>query len=128
MARTGRPKKEIQAEAFEKLCSIMCTEEEIADFFDCSISTINRWAKRTYGGTFEDIYKKFSVRGKISLRRYQFKLAETNAGMAIFLGKNYLGQKDAVQESNQEAINTMRAILEENRKHAEYIYSNEKTE
>jgi hypothetical protein len=30
----------------------------------------------------------------MSLRRAQFKLAETNASMAIFLGKQYLGQKD----------------------------------
>ena len=28
------------------------------------------------------------------LRRSQFKLAEKNAAMAIFLGKQYLGQKD----------------------------------
>ena len=28
------------------------------------------------------------------MRRSQFKLAEKNAAMAIFLGKQYLGQKD----------------------------------
>lgn len=32
--------------------------------------------------------------GKTSLRRTQFRLAEKNAGMAIFLGKNYLDQTD----------------------------------
>ena len=32
--------------------------------------------------------------GLHSLRRTQFKLAEKNAAMAIFLGKNYLGQAD----------------------------------
>ena len=30
----------------------------------------------------------------MSLRRLQFKLAEKSVPMAIFLGKNYLGQKD----------------------------------
>lgn len=32
--------------------------------------------------------------GKTSLRRTQFRLAEKNASMAIFLGKNYLDQTD----------------------------------
>jgi hypothetical protein len=32
--------------------------------------------------------------GKISLRRKQLRLAEKSAGMAIFLGKNYLDQAD----------------------------------
>lgn len=32
--------------------------------------------------------------GKTSLRRTQFRLAEKNAAMAIFLGKNYLDQTD----------------------------------
>lgn len=32
--------------------------------------------------------------GKVSLRRTQFRLAEKNAGMAIFLGKNILDQTD----------------------------------
>ncbi|MEH2517468.1 hypothetical protein V1279_003041 [Bradyrhizobium sp. AZCC 1610] len=33
-------------------------------------------------------------RAKVSLRRKQFALADKNAPAAIFLGKNYLGQKD----------------------------------
>ncbi len=38
--------------------------------------------------------------GKTSLRRTQFALAKKNAGMAIFLGKNYLDQTDR-QDINQ---------------------------
>jgi hypothetical protein len=34
------------------------------------------------------------AQGMISLRRKQFRLADTSATMAIFLGKNYLGQRD----------------------------------
>lgn len=32
--------------------------------------------------------------GMIELRKYQFALAQHSSGMAIFLGKNYLGQRD----------------------------------
>lgn len=94
MARTGRPKKVIDPEVFEGLCRIQCTEEEIASFFKCSVDTIERWCKRQYKETFAEVYKKYAATGKISLRRAQLKLAEKNATMAIWLGKQYLGQKD----------------------------------
>ena len=92
--RMGRPKIPIDQEEFEKLCSIQCTEEEIAGWYKCSIDAIERYCYRTYKTTFADIYKKLSAKGKMSLRRSQFRLAENNATMAIWLGKQYLGQKD----------------------------------
>ena len=59
---------------------------------------LKRWCKRTYELTFAEAYKKYSAKGKVSLRRAQFKLAEKNASMAIFLGKQYLGQRDFPNE------------------------------
>lgn len=94
MAVMGRPRKEINQENFESLCKLQCTVEEIAGFFKCDADTINAWCKRTYGETFSAVYKKHSQDGKISLRRYQFRLAERNSAMAIWLGKQYLGQRD----------------------------------
>ena len=100
MARTGRPRKEINQKQFEYLCGIFCTEEEIAGLFDCSIDTLERWCKRTYKETFADVYKKKISNGKMSLRRTQFEMAKTNPTMAIFLGKQYLGQSDRlIQET-----------------------------
>lgn len=96
--KTGRPPKQIDNEQFEKLCGLQCTEEEIAGWFKCSVDTINRWTVKTYNQTFAEVYKKFSSDGKTSLRRYQFKLAQTNASMAIWLGKQYLGQREPAQE------------------------------
>ena len=90
----ARPRKEIDSDQFEKLCGLQCTLAEIAGWFDCSEDIIERWCKRTFGKGFADTFKTHSQSGKISLRRYQFKLAEKNAAMAIFLGKQYLGQKD----------------------------------
>lgn len=102
MAKTGRPKKEINQEEFEKLCGIQCTEQEIAGWFRCSIDTINNWCKSTYGQTFSDTYKKFSADGKMSLRRVQWKLAQNNVTMAIWLGRNWLGQDDGRNENREE--------------------------
>ncbi|MCD8206700.1 MAG: hypothetical protein LUD72_02045 [Bacteroidales bacterium] len=96
----ARPPIEIDNEDFEKLCGLQCTLSEIAGWFKCSEDTIERWCKRTYDKGFADAYKKFSAGGKISLRRNQFRLAEKNAAMAIFLGKQYLGQSDNPRDTN----------------------------
>ena len=98
MARTGRPQKKINQKLFENLCGIQCTEVEICGVLECSADTLNRWCKRTYKMTFADTYKSKSQVGKSSLRRAQLKLAEKNASMAIWLGKQYLGQRDIVEQ------------------------------
>lgn len=82
---------------FEALCKIQCTEEEILAVLDCDLVTLNRWCRNNYGGTFSRARKKFMDGGKASVRRNQFKLSETNASMAIWLGKQYLGQTDEVK-------------------------------
>lgn len=99
MPEMGRPRKEIDKEQFEKLCYLQCTLAEISSFFACSEDTIERWAKREYGQTFAEVYKIHSAGGKISLRRWQFKLAEHNTSMAIWLGKQLLGQRDNIDMS-----------------------------
>ena len=96
----GRPRKEIKKDIFEKLCGMMCTEEELCGFFGVTDKTLTRWCIDNYGEGFSDIYKKLSQDGKISLRRYQFRLAEKSAGMAIWLGKQYLGQREPEQDIN----------------------------
>lgn len=94
----GRPKIEIDQKQFESLCNLQCTKDEIAGFFHCSPDTIENWCKSTYEGeTFSACYKKYSQNGKISLRRYQYKMAEHNASMAIWLGKQWLGQTEKVE-------------------------------
>ena len=90
----ARPRIDIDMEQFKKLCAIQCTEEEIASWFKCSVDTIERWCKRELKMSFAEAFKTWSADGKISLRRNQFKMAEHNVSMAIFLGKQYLGQKD----------------------------------
>lgn len=118
MAKMGRPTIEIDQLTFEKLCGIQCTLEEIAGVFRCSPDTIERWCKRTFDTTFAEVYKKFSASGKMSLRRAQFRLAEKSAAMAIFLGKNYLGQTDHVEIADTTALNKLDSIIKEVRENA----------
>ena len=95
----ARLKKEIDQKQFENLCGLQCTLEEICGWFDVTDKTLNAWCKRTYGENFSEVFKKKRGAGKISLRRNQWRLAEKNANMAIWLGKQYLGQKDNPEES-----------------------------
>lgn len=90
----ARPKIEIDQNQFENLCKLQCTLQEIAGWFNCSPDTIERWCKREYKKNFQEVYAEKSKAGLISLRRTQFKIAERNASMAIFLGKVYLGQRE----------------------------------
>lgn len=112
MARTGRPRKEINEKLFENLCAIQCTEKEICAVLECCEDTLNAWCKRTYKMTFSDTYKSKKLFGKSSLRRTQFRLAEKSASMAIWLGKQYLGQKD-IAEIGMEKDNVQDDALSE---------------
>lgn len=97
----GRKRIEIDQHQFEQLCFMQCTLGEIAGWFGCSEDTIQRWCKRTYRQTFGEVYAGKSQGGRISLRRAQFELAKKSPAMAIWLGKQYLGQSDATHDSSQ---------------------------
>ena len=94
--------EKIDKKQFENLCGLQCTLLEICDFFDVEDDTLNSWCKKTYGTTFSEVFKIKRGKGQISLRRTQWKLAEKNPTMAIFLGKHYLGQTDKVETSGEE--------------------------
>jgi hypothetical protein len=90
----GRPLIPIDENQVEKLASIMCTMNEIAAFFGCSVDTIEN--------RFSDVIKTGREKGTASLRRMQYQAAEKgNTAMLIWLGKQYLGQADKVDHSNE---------------------------
>lgn len=100
MAKMGRPPKEINQKQFESLCNLQCTEEEICGVLEVTDKTLVGWIKRTYGLTFSEAHKRFSAGSRSSLRRWQFETAKKgNATMQIWLGKQYLGQRDLPEDS-----------------------------
>lgn len=100
----GRPKIIIDKDMFEKLCAMQCTCVEIASFFNCSHDVIQQWCVREYGKTFEKVFAEKRSPGLVSLRRNQFAMAEKNVVMAIWLGKQYLGQRDNLNVSGLSEI------------------------
>lgn len=115
----ARPRKEIDKKYFEKLCMLQCTEKEICDFFEVCEDTLNSWCKRNYKDehgksmNFSDISEKKRANGKISLRRNQVQLSAKSATMAIWLGKQWLGQTDkAVAVVQEKEADPLSAALE----------------
>ena len=84
----------------ETLAGYMCTDEEIAHALDVTVDTLTNKRNRA---TFSECKNKGMDRGKVSLRRTQFRLAERNASMAIWLGRNILGQTDGLSQQEREA-------------------------
>src|SRR5579883_2212371 len=90
----GRPVTPIKWEEFDKLCMIQCTQEEVAFFFNCTVDTISNRVKKEKGMSFSEYFAIRRANRRISLRRAQYQLAQKKPAMSIWLGKQYLNQKD----------------------------------
>lgn len=87
-------KTRIKLSEIERLGALQCTENEAASWLK-----LRRTAFRKLLQTdpqVREAWERGKDRGCLSLRRKQFRLAKTNATMAIFLGKNYLKQREVV--------------------------------
>lgn len=107
--KAGRPKKEVDWGQFEKLCGLQCTQTEIAAFLEIHVENLRTKAREHYKEVdFTLIIKRYAEKGKCSLRRNQFVLSSKNAAMAIFLGKNYLGQTDGNEKMQELVVHEVR--------------------
>jgi hypothetical protein len=92
-----------------ELSKLFATQAEIA-----GILGVHRETLRLFMNEFEEareVYENGLQHAKISLRRKQLALADKNAPAGIFLGKNYLGQKD--EHHTTTTVNTPAAELSE---------------
>ena len=113
----GRPEKYVDPEQVKQMALIGCTDTEIASITGLGLETVCR--------KFRDLIDEHRDKGKMSLRRLQFKIAQgkpskvrvisdngierveeieagtpPNAQMAIHLGKHWLGQRDTAPTNN----------------------------
>jgi hypothetical protein len=89
----------------EELCLIQATGEEIARVIGVDYDTLQRRIKEEYEVSAAEYIKALAAPGVISLRRAQWKNAieNENTTMQIWLGKQYLGQKDK-EEVDQNTV------------------------
>lgn len=92
---------------------IQCTDREAAAALGVALNTLKLFFERHPEA--RDEFDDGKEEGFVSLRRKQFKLAENNAAMAIWLGKQYLGQKDRTElsgdPSNPLQINGVQRLI-----------------
>lgn len=112
----------IDKKEFEKLCSLQCTLLEICDWFNVEDDTLNLWCRNTYGKTFSEVFKVKRGKGQISLRRTQWQLAQKNPSMAIFLGKQYLGQSDKITTNTSIETPEIKVSVVDNENLKETLY------
>ena len=116
----GRPAKEFDKRTFSDLVGLGCKQEEICWFFrdrdtgkPANVDTLSRWCKRTYGLNFQEYRQQNGAMAlKIQLRRNQLELSKKSAAMAIFLGKNYLGQKDSFDVDKKVEVEDLMPLAE----------------
>lgn len=91
---SNKPKIRVKVSDVERLAKLQCTPREVAAFLGIRVGTFRKLLEED-----PDIkrgWERGKQMGLISLRRKQMRLAGSNATMGVFLGKNYLGQKDTV--------------------------------
>ena len=93
--KAGRPRIVIDLAQVKALASIQCTYEEIAAVL--GISKVTFVDRVNTDPALRAIIDQAWANGRASFRRLQVKLLEAgNATMGIWLGKQYLGQRDQI--------------------------------
>lgn len=95
-----RPKIELNLKLIRDLARIGCTLPEIASIVGVNEKTIRRRAS--------DEVEKGQNEMRTTLRRWQYmKAKDGNVAMLIWLGKQFLGQRDKIDETHREEIVTI---------------------
>jgi hypothetical protein len=98
-----RPKLEIDPEQVENMAAIGCTVDEMATILGCSGRTLQK--------RFFTPIERGRSRLNRSLRRKQAEMAlNGNVTMLIWLGKQYLGQRERIDETRREEVVTIERI------------------
>ena len=96
MAQIKKTSYKLDVDIIGKLANIMCSYEEIAMVMNTSVDNLKK--------RYKDIIEKGRAEGKKSLRRAQYEKAvhDKDVRMLIFLGKNYLDQKDTPTDAESQ--------------------------
>lgn len=98
-----KPKAKFDRKLVRTLAGYGCTQEEIANACGISEGTLKRHAREELDAGYAEM--------KRSLRRWQYEAAKGgNTALLIWLGKQYLGQKDKHEQTVREEVVTIEEI------------------
>lgn len=104
--KAGRPKVSIDKALFEQLCMSQCNIEEICRHLKVDDKTLNRWVVDTYDyDNSSTAQHAYALVGKGAIKLAQFKMAQQSPEFSKWWGKQYLGQKDVVEQEIKAVVN-----------------------
>lgn len=84
-------------EHLKKLCQIFCTRKEAASVVGWTVDRVELLVQDRGWATWGEFYDEFSATGRASLRRMQYKKAESgDTQMLKHMGEHYLDQGSKV--------------------------------
>ena len=102
----ARPIKEIDWDKLARICQYPMKNEDIAAILDLSVDTIFRAIKKKYKISFAEYKDQKQSNLRFTLLSKQIEVAKSgNVTMLIWLGKQYLDQKDK-KEISAEDVNS----------------------
>ena len=111
---TGRPPKlypdEHTLQRITDMAMLCATEAEMAGCLGVSQGVFIEFKKNNPEVT--QLIESANTEGKLSLRRNQFRLAENNTQMSIFLGKNLLNQSEKISSELNITGNVLKSLME----------------
>lgn len=109
----GRPYKllnERGKQIITLMASLMCTDDEIASELGIDEDTMKNERNKD---TFTECKEKGMLKGKRALRTMQFDSAKKgNVTMQIWLGKQYLGQREPENKINDNNIENLQTLAD----------------
>lgn len=113
----GRPKKNINLDELERLSALNCTMSELAAYFKIPLRTLED--RYTNDADVRAAINRGREVGKLSVRRKQMQIMNdhNNPTMAIWLGKQLLGQRDKhdviTEDRSTTVLNEAFSVLED---------------
>lgn len=107
------PPKQIDFEALLYWLDLGATAEDIAGAFRVGVRTLDRRLQEKLGMGFGELKEKVCGAAKIQLRKNQFDMSKHNATMAIWLGKQWLGQKENIADLKDLVLHELRAGIKQ---------------
>lgn len=97
-----RPRKPIDWEIVKGMLFVLATQQEISAYVGVAIETLHTRCKKELGISFTELSEQKRQETKIQLRKAQLAVAldpkhRSHGTMLIWLGKQYLGQREKQQ-------------------------------
>lgn len=117
MAKTKIEVSLIDKQKFEQLVRLGMNDLEIMNLFMVNSYQLYAWVKRAYDTKHPMVLiKKLRAEGKAEFLIKQRKLAEKNAAMSIWFGKNFYDQTDSKEidtSADYEDLNPLTELLKD---------------